>query len=77
MLVSCRKTERPRGPLLYLGVELWLVLCRIGGRLGSRSASLVESTLKYHSAHAGALTETRDPGREQRQAGSLTGAVAS
>jgi hypothetical protein len=37
----------------------------------------VESTLRYHPARDGALTQARDPGREQRQAGSLTGAVAS
>ena len=37
----------------------------------------VESTLKYHPAHAGALTHARYPGGGQRQAGSLTGAVAS
>ena len=36
-----------------------------------------ESTLRYHPARDGALTQARDPGREQRQAGSLTGAVAS
>ena len=37
----------------------------------------VESTLKYHPVCAGTLTLTRDPGRGQRQVGSLTGAVAS
>ena len=37
----------------------------------------VESPLRYHPARDGALTQARDPGREQRQAGSLTGAVAS
>ena len=37
----------------------------------------VESTLKYHPAYAGTLTWARDPGQGQRQAGSLTGAVAS
>ena len=37
----------------------------------------VESTLKYHPFRAGALTQVRDPDREQRQVGSLTGAVAS
>ena len=36
-----------------------------------------ESPLRYHPARDGALTQARDPGREQRQAGSLTGAVAS
>jgi len=33
--------------------------------------------LKYHPADIGALTQARYPGREQRQVGSLTGAVAS
>ena len=37
----------------------------------------VESTLKYHPYRIGVLTQARDPGREQGQAGSLTGAVAS
>ena len=37
----------------------------------------VESPLRYHPARDGALTQARDPGREQRQAGSLTGAVSS
>jgi hypothetical protein len=32
--------------------------------------------LKYHPFRAGALTQVRDPDREQRQVGSLTGAVA-
>ncbi len=33
--------------------------------------------MKYHPAYDEALTQTRYPGREQRQVGSLTGAVAS
>ena len=37
----------------------------------------VEATLKYHPAFAGTLTQVRYPDREQRQVGSLTGAVAS
>ena len=37
----------------------------------------VESTLKYHPAHDGALTHVPDRDGEQRQVGSLTGAVAS
>src|SRR6184192_2707622 len=39
--------------------------------------AMVEPTLKYHPVRAGPLTQTRDPGRGQRQTGSLTGAVAS
>ena len=37
----------------------------------------VESPLKYHPAYGEPLTQIRYPDREQRQAGSLTGAVAS
>ena len=37
----------------------------------------VEPTLRYHPDCAGVLTRARDPGREQCQVGSLTGAVAS
>ena len=37
----------------------------------------VEATLKYHPVRAGTLTLVRYPDREQRQVGSLTGAVAS
>ena len=38
---------------------------------------IVESTLKYHPAFAEPLTSVRYPDQGQRQAGSLTGAVAS
>ena len=37
----------------------------------------VEATLGYHPSDSGLLTRCRDPGREQREVGSLTGAVAS
>ena len=47
------------------------------GGLEAGTPVSVEPTLKYHPAHAGTLTLARYPGREQRQAGSLTGAVAS
>ncbi len=39
--------------------------------------ALVEPTLKYHPSSAGRLTRVRYPDLGQRQAGSLTGAVAS
>ena len=39
--------------------------------------AIVEPILGYHPACSGLLTRCRDPGREQRQVGSLTGAVAS
>ena len=77
MLVSCRRTERPRGPLLQLGIGICYALCRIGGRLGSVALADVESTLKYHPAFDGYLTYARYPGGGQCQVGSLTGAVAS
>ena len=37
----------------------------------------MEPTLKYHPDYSDVLTLSRNPGREQCQAGSLTGAVAS
>ena len=39
--------------------------------------ALVEAILGYHPSCSGLLTRGRDPAREQRQVGSLTGAVAS
>ena len=47
------------------------------GDLEAAAPAVVESTLKYHPVSAGTLTLARDPGRGQRQVGSLTGAVAS
>jgi hypothetical protein len=47
------------------------------GVLEAGASASVETTLKYHPVHIGNLTWARDPGRGQRQAGSLTGAVAS
>ena len=47
------------------------------GDLEALALASVESTLKYHPVRAGPLTQTRYPGRGQRQTGSLTGAVAS
>ena len=38
---------------------------------------LVESSVKYRSSWAGILTDGRDSASGQRQAGGLTGAVAS
>ena len=37
----------------------------------------MEPTLKYRPDRSGLLTRARDPGREQRQVGSFTGAVTS
>jgi hypothetical protein len=45
--------------------------------LEAEALALVESSLKYHPVRAGTLTFARYPGEEQRQVGSLTGAVAS
>ena len=47
------------------------------GDLEASAPAGVESTLKYHPAYDGTLTSVRYPDREQRQVGSLTGAVAS
>ena len=46
------------------------------GAFEAAAPAVVEATLKYHPFRAGALTQVRDPDREQRQVGSLTGAVA-
>jgi hypothetical protein len=40
MRVTRDWTKRPRGALLYPGIGLRLSMCRIGGRLGDRGASL-------------------------------------
>ena len=47
------------------------------GDLEAVAPAIVESTLKYHPAHNGALTHVPYRDGEQRQVGSLTGAVAS
>ena len=46
------------------------------GVFEAAAPAVVETTLKYHPFRAGALTQVRNPDREQRQVGSLTGAVA-
>ena len=38
---------------------------------------IMESSVRYHSSEARILTLSRNPGEEQCQVGSLTGAVAS
>ena len=48
----------------------------MGGFEGTAIAVL-EPLVKYHPFCAGTLTSVRNPDQEQRQAGSLTGAVAS
>ena len=47
------------------------------GAYEAEALALVEAALKYHPVCAGILTMVRYPDREQRQVGSLTGAVAS
>jgi hypothetical protein len=47
------------------------------GALEAPAQAGVEALLRYHPVRTGTLTQTRYPGRGQRQAGSLTGAVAS
>ena len=39
MLVTRRRTERPRGALLQLDIDFWQYMYRIGRRLRSRNAS--------------------------------------
>ena len=48
----------------------------MGGKEALAPAS-AEPPLGYHPCTSGLLTRARDPGGGQRQAGSLTGAVAS
>ena len=60
---------------LVLSLELHCV--DLGGRRIIKKKTSVESSLKYHPAYFGTLTSVRDPDQGQRQAGSLTGAVAS
>ena len=64
---------------LYYNLMLGFGMCCVGyvGGLEALAPASVEASLKYHPAHAGALTHARYPGGGQRQAGSLTGAVAS
>ena len=47
------------------------------GGFEAGASALVEPTLGYHPGCSGLLTPRRDPGGEQCQVGSLTGAVAS
>ena len=47
------------------------------GALEASAQAGVEALLRYHPVRTGTLTQTRYPGRGQRQVGSLTGAVAS
>jgi hypothetical protein len=47
------------------------------GAFEAGALALVEAILGYHPLDSGLLTRCRDPGREQREVGSLTGAVAS
>ena len=64
---------------LYYNLVLSFELRCVGdvGDLEAFPPASVESSLKYHPAYFGALTSVRDPDQGQRQAGSLTGAVAS
>lgn len=78
MRLTRSRTKRPRGALLQLGIELGLSLCRIGGRLRSRSASFGGAVLEIPpllSLGPNLLAVIREGG--QCQVGSLTGAVAS
>ena len=47
------------------------------GRFEAVALAIVERLLKYHPVYVGSLTWVHYLDQEQRQAGSLTGAVAS
>ena len=77
MLVTRRRTERPRD-LYYSFVLVFGVACvGLVGDCEAWTLVQVESLLKYHSGHSGYLTSNRDPVQGQCMVGSLTGAVAS
>jgi hypothetical protein len=72
------RTERPREPLLQLGIGFLDLLCRIGGRRRSEDASLRGVAVEIPPCKSGnSNPDWWKPGREQCLVGSLTGAVAS
>ena len=64
---------------LYYNLMLRFDLQCVGevGDCEAGAPAFVESTLKYHPVYDGSLTLDHYLVQEQRQAGSLTGAVAS
>ena len=64
---------------LYYNLVLSFELRCVGevGGYEVEALAFMEPLVKYHPAYFGTLTLVRYPDQEQRQAGSLTGAVAS
>ena len=78
MLVTRRRTERPRAPLLQLDIDFRFSLYRIGGRRRDRGVSFGGATLGIPPLLKWKPNpEPVKPGRGQCLVGSLTGAVAS
>ncbi len=71
------QTERPREPLLQLGIGKWSGMCSIGGRRRSVGVSLRGATGEIPPLPVYFPKGIRDPDFRHCQAGSLTGAVAS
>ena len=74
---SCGKTERPREPLLYPGIEHLGTMCRIGGSLRTLGASSGGGNLEIPPLLALRSNLRPDQGEGHCLVGSLTGAVAS
>ena len=72
-----RKTERPREPLLYPGIDDSGTMCRIGGSLGSLGASSGGGNLEIPPLLALRSNLRPVQGEGHCLVGSLTGAVAS
>ena len=78
MLVTRRRTVRPRAPLLQLDIDFRFSLYRIGGRRRDRGVSFGGATLGIPPLLKWKPNpEPVKPGRGQCLVGSLTGAVAS
>jgi len=75
MLTTRGRTKRPREALLYLGIGLGAVMCRIGGRLRSPGASRGGAVLEIPPFSF--LGPNPDFFGGHCLVGSLTGAVAS
>ena len=71
------QTERPREPLLQLGIGKWSGMCSIGGRQRIVGVSLRGAGGEIPPLPVYLPKGVREPDRRHCQAGSLTGAVAS
>ncbi len=77
MRTTCTWTERPYEALLLLEIEIGLYLRSIGVGVENTLAGVLEPSVRYHSCNVRFLTLDHYLVKEQFQAGSLTGAVAS